>query len=62
MHFPRHQTQLLLLWDKLGIPHKLHKQVNRNPLTIISISVDAQRMNLTLPDDAKKQLIDELKF
>ena len=36
--------------------------INRNPLTIIGISVDAQRMTLTLPDDAKKWLIDELKF
>ena len=62
MHFPRHQTQLLLLWDELRIPHKLRKQVNGNPLTIISISVNAQRMTLTLPDDTKKQLINELKF
>ena len=44
MHFPKHQSQLLLLWDELGILHKLHIQVNGNPLTIISISVDAQRM------------------
>ena len=36
--------------------------INRNPLTIIGISVDAQRMTLTLPDDAKKRLINELKF
>ena len=62
MHFPKHQTQLLLLWDELGIPHKLRKQVNGNPLTIIGISVDAQKMTLTLPDGAKKRLIDELKF
>lgn len=53
MHFPKHQTQLLL-WDELGILHKLHKQVNRNPLMIIGISVDAQRMTLTLPDNANK--------
>ena len=62
MHFPKHQTQLLLLWDELGIPHKLRKQVNGNPLTIISINVDTQKMTLTLPDNAKKRLVDELKF
>ena len=62
MHFPKHQTQLLLLWDKLGIPHKLCKQVHGSPLTIIRISINTQRMTPTLLDNMKKQLVNELKF
>ena len=53
MHFLKHQTQLLFLWDELGILHKLRKQLNGNPLTIIGMSINAQRMTLTLPEDAK---------
>ena len=56
------QTRLLLLWDELGIPHKPHKQIFGNPLTIIGIDVDANRMTLTLPQESRLRLIDELHF
>jgi hypothetical protein len=61
-HFPHDQTNLLLLWDELGIPHKNRKQVFGSPLTVIGINVDANRMTLSLPDEAKTKLIKELKW
>jgi hypothetical protein len=51
---PMNQTRLLLLWDEIGVPHKPHKQVSGSPLTIIGIEVDANRMTLTLPQEARQ--------
>jgi hypothetical protein len=59
---PTDQCRLLMLWDELGIPHKPHKQISGSPLTIIGIEVDANRMTLTLPDEAKSRLLSELRF
>ncbi|KAF8800171.1 hypothetical protein BYT27DRAFT_7217111 [Phlegmacium glaucopus] len=59
---PSHQKQLLDLWDKLGIPHKLHKQVSGCPLTIIGIDVDPNTMTLSLPISARTRLVEELSF
>ncbi|KAF5341895.1 hypothetical protein D9611_001136 [Ephemerocybe angulata] len=57
---PAPQAQLLRVWDRLGVPHKESKQVSGNPLTIIGISVDTTTMTLTLPDDARMDLLQEL--
>ena len=59
---PTDQCHLLLLWDELGIPHKEHKQVYGSPLTIIGIDIDANRMSLSLPQDAKECLLSELRY
>ena len=59
---PRDQVILLTLWDELGIPHKPHKQVSGSPLTIIGISVDANKLSLMLPEEAKDLLVKELKW
>ena len=56
------QTRLLLLWDKLGIPHKPHKQISGCPLPVIGIEVDCNEMTFTLPHSAKLRLIEELRF
>ncbi|KAF6753313.1 hypothetical protein DFP72DRAFT_1171100 [Ephemerocybe angulata] len=57
---PAPQAQLLRVWDRLGVPHKESKQISGNPLTIIGISVDTTTMTLSLPDDAKSDLLQEL--
>ena len=57
---PENQTKLLLLWDELGIPHKLHKQLFGSPLVIIGIEVNPNLMTLTLSEDAAQRLLDEL--
>ena len=59
---PRDQVILLTLWDELGIPHKPHKQISGSPLTIIGISVDANELSLTLPEEAKALLMKELEW
>ncbi|KAF6751620.1 hypothetical protein DFP72DRAFT_1135373 [Ephemerocybe angulata] len=57
---PTPQAQLLRVWDHLGVPHKESKQISGNPLTIIGISVDTSTMTLTLPPEAKSDLLEEL--
>ena len=59
---PAHQTQLLNLWDELGIPHKKRKQVSGSPLTIIGIEVDPNLMTLCLSASARSDLLKELTF
>ena len=53
-NIPTDQYRLLMLWDELGIPHKPHKQLSGNPLTIIGIEVDANKMTLTLPQRSER--------
>jgi hypothetical protein len=50
-YMPTNQVKLLELWDVLGIPHKIHKQVSGKILTIIGIEVDANALTLALPSD-----------
>lgn len=57
---PESQARLLELWDELGIPHKERKQISGSPLTIIGLEVNPNTMTITLPDEAKQDLIDEL--
>jgi hypothetical protein len=58
---PSSQASLLTLWDRLRIPHKEHKQVFGEDLTIIGIDVDANSLTLTLPSDSCSELLDHLK-
>jgi hypothetical protein len=57
---PRSQVELLRLWDDLCIPHKERKQISGSPLTIIGLDVDPNAMTITLPDNARNDLINEL--
>jgi hypothetical protein len=57
LFYPRKQTRLLRLWDYLGIPHEQRKQVFGSPLTIIGMEVDANAMTITMPDEARNDLI-----
>ena len=61
-NMPSKQTALLRLWDKLGIPHKEAKQVSGSPLTVIGIDVDPNKLTLTLPEEARRDLVTELCF
>jgi hypothetical protein len=54
---PQKQTQLLLLFNKLGIPHKERKQVSGSTLKIIGFEVDIDCMSFTMPADSKLALI-----
>ena len=52
------QTRLLLLFDELGIPHDSRKQVFGAPLTIIGFDVDPNSMTITMPPEARYELVD----
>ncbi|OJT12050.1 hypothetical protein TRAPUB_11402 [Trametes pubescens] len=56
-YFPSPQTRLLLLWDDLGIPHDLAKQLHAPVLPIIGFEVDPNTMTVSLPSDSKTCLI-----
>jgi hypothetical protein len=58
--FPAQQTRLLELWDELGIPHKLRKQIFGSRLTILGIDVDVDNLTFTLPAESKDRLSEEL--
>jgi hypothetical protein len=58
--FPTSQTQTLNCWDRLGIPHKLEKQLFGRKLTIIGILVDVENLTLTLPPNKKTELLAQL--
>ncbi|EEB87510.1 hypothetical protein MPER_15119, partial [Moniliophthora perniciosa FA553] len=61
LKIPTKQAALLRIWDRLGIPHKLKKQVHGAVLVIIGFLVDANAMTITLPAESKGQLVDAVK-
>ena len=60
--YPKDQVILLWLWDELGIPHEIKKQLFDSPLPIIGINIDANLMTLMLSDESKRKLIDKLTW
>ena len=58
--FPTQQTCLLELWDELGIPHKLKKQIFGSELEVLGIEVNADSLTFTLPKESKDRLSEEL--
>ncbi|KAF8989658.1 hypothetical protein BDZ89DRAFT_974667 [Hymenopellis radicata] len=60
-YFPAGQTHLLSLWDWLGIPHKLKKQVWGEMLVIIGFLVDPNELTATLPTESKIDLINHVR-
>ena len=54
---PTKQAKFLKLLDDLSIPHEQHKQVFGSALDIIGFTVDANAMTITMPSDARSQLI-----
>ncbi|KAJ8455196.1 hypothetical protein ONZ45_g19018 [Pleurotus djamor] len=58
---PMNQVGLLSLWDELGIPHKLEKQVSGSTLTIIGFEVDANGLTITMTPERKSELLVALR-
>jgi hypothetical protein len=56
-YLPAKQTSLLQLWDDLSIPHQRAKQEYGPVLTLIGFQVDPNAMTITMPSDAKRDLI-----
>ncbi|KAF9468462.1 hypothetical protein BDZ94DRAFT_1370126 [Collybia nuda] len=55
--FPKKQSQLLLLFDELGIPHKGHKQVSSPVLKVIGFEVNTDLMSFAMSADSKSDLL-----
>jgi hypothetical protein len=58
--FPAQQTKLLQLWDEVGFPHKLKKQLFGSRVPILGIDADVDELTFTLPQEAKDRLDGEL--
>ena len=58
--FPDKQVKLLLLWDKIGLPHDRKKQLFGATLTIIGFECDPNAMTFTMSPDARSQLADAI--
>ncbi|KAJ7129202.1 hypothetical protein C8R44DRAFT_615205 [Mycena epipterygia] len=54
---PAKQVAVLELWDHIGVPHSREKQVWGAVLVIIGFLVNVNEMTVTLPTDAKDNLI-----
>ena len=60
-YLPDKQTKLLLLFDEIGVPHDERKQISGAPLTIIGLDVDPNAMTITMPPDARHDLISAIR-
>ncbi|KAF8957956.1 hypothetical protein BDZ97DRAFT_1636905, partial [Flammula alnicola] len=59
---PTKQAHFLQLLDELGIPHDREKQIWGPQITIISFDVDPNAMTITMPDDAKSDLVSAIRL
>ena len=58
---PAKQTQLLQLFDDVGIPHEERKQVFGSPLQIIGFDVDPNSMTITMSKAARDELVTAIR-
>jgi hypothetical protein len=58
---PTKQAKLLTLFDEVGVPHNERKQVSGSPLQIIGFDVDPNAMSITMPLDARNELITAIR-
>ncbi|TDL27791.1 hypothetical protein BD410DRAFT_689109, partial [Rickenella mellea] len=60
-YFPTSQASLLMLWDLIGLPHDRKKQLFGTRLQIIGFLVDTETMQVSMPLDKKKELVDAVR-
>jgi hypothetical protein len=58
--FPSKQTELLLLWDEIGLPHDERKQIFGTTLEIIGFIVDPNEMTVLFPPDKRTELLEHI--
>src|SRR6202522_4605168 len=56
-YYPAKQTELLKLWDEIGLPHDKSKQEYAPVLRIIGFMVDPQRMRVSMDTTDQDKLI-----
>ena len=54
------QVQFLKLFDEIRLPHENAKQLHGSVLEIIGFEVNLSKMAITLPTNAKSQLVDAI--
>ena len=55
--YPAKQTNLLLLWDEIRLPHDEPKQLFGDTLEVIGLVVDPNSMSVLFPDEKHKELL-----
>lgn len=55
------QVRLLELWDEIGVPHEVHKQVWGESLDIIGFLVDPNAMTVTIPPAKLEKLLLDIR-
>ncbi|EJD44846.1 hypothetical protein AURDEDRAFT_166028, partial [Auricularia subglabra TFB-10046 SS5] len=58
---PLKQCRLLTLWDDIGLPHSMEKQVYGSPLRIIGLDIDPNAMTIAYPEDQRVDLIRKIR-
>ena len=59
--FPAKQTDLLLLWDELGLPHDEPKQIFGTTLEIIGFLVNPNDMTVLFPPEKRTELLAHIR-
>jgi hypothetical protein len=59
-YYPTDQTKLFELWDEIGLPHEDRKQIYKQILSFIRFEVDLNRMSVSISDDRRKTLIQQV--
>jgi hypothetical protein len=59
-YFPSDQTELLKLWDEIGLPHVEKKQIYGPTVTFIGFDVDPNAMTISISHNRKQALLDQV--
>ena len=60
-YYPTKQTDLLLLWDKIGLPHDEPKQLFGDTLEVIGFIVDPNTMSVLFPKEKRNELLNHIR-
>ena len=58
--YPTKQTDLLLLWDEIGLPHDEPKQLFGNTLEVIGFIVNPNAMSVLFPKKKQNELLQHI--
>ena len=59
--YPAKQTDLLLLWDEIGLPHDEPKQLFGDTLEVIGFIVDPNAMSVLFPEEKRNELLQHIR-
>jgi hypothetical protein len=59
-YFPSNQARLLLLWDKLNVPHEEKKQIYGPIVPFVGFDIDPNRMTISISNEHWMVLVDNV--